>query len=118
MLLSSILELYYVALNTHGLNISYQYVYSGEAAFKALSVGLGWARNPMLLRVGNIDKHLPMTFIYGAETWMDKTCGHQTKEIRSLSHVDVKVHWLAEVMLYVPVNSYSHVGTLPQFYGT
>lgn len=64
---------------------------SGEAAFKTLSVGLGWARNPMLLRIADIDKNLPMTFIYGAETWMDRTCGYQTKYIRNESHVDVKI---------------------------
>ena len=82
----SIYGIYFVDKN----NNSYHF-YSGEAAFKTLSVGLGWARNPMLLRVGDIDKNLPMTFIYGAESWMDKTCGHQTKYIRSESHVDVKV---------------------------
>ena len=45
----------------------------------------------MLLRIADIDKNLPMTFIYGAESWMDKTCGHQAKSIRNESHVEVKV---------------------------
>ncbi|KAL4234358.1 Alpha/beta hydrolase domain-containing protein 4 [Mactra antiquata] len=64
---------------------------SGEAAFKALTVSLGWAKNPMIQRIADIDKDLPITFIYGSKTWMDRECGHQCKYLRNDSHVDVEI---------------------------
>lgn len=64
---------------------------SGESAFKCLSVSFGWAKNPMISRIADIDKTVPMTFIYGGETWMDTECGYRTKDLRSDSYVDVKI---------------------------
>lgn len=64
---------------------------SGEEAFKSLSMALGWAKHPMIQRIADIDKDLPMTFIYGSRTWMDRECGNQTRYLRNESRVDVEI---------------------------
>ncbi|XP_052229920.1 (Lyso)-N-acylphosphatidylethanolamine lipase-like isoform X1 [Dreissena polymorpha] len=63
---------------------------SGEAAFRTLSHPLGYAKRPMMHRVAEIDRELPITFIYGSKTWMDRTCGAETVYLRNGSHVDVE----------------------------
>ena len=45
----------------------------------------------MILRMGDIDKNLPITFVYGSRTWMDRDCGYHTRFLRNESHVDVEV---------------------------
>ncbi|XP_052817503.1 (Lyso)-N-acylphosphatidylethanolamine lipase-like isoform X2 [Mya arenaria] len=64
---------------------------SGESAFRTLSLLLGFAKRPMIERISEVDKDLPITFIYGSKTWMDKECGYQTKFLRADSHVDVEI---------------------------
>ncbi|XP_045193546.2 (Lyso)-N-acylphosphatidylethanolamine lipase-like isoform X2 [Mercenaria mercenaria] len=64
---------------------------SGETAFKTLSLPLGWAKRPMIQRIGDIDKNLPITFIYGSRTWMDRECGNQSRYLRNESRVDVEI---------------------------
>lgn len=53
--------------------------------------GWGFAKTPMIHRIHEVKKELPMTFIYGADTYsiIDNTMGEKTKEIRSGSQVDV-----------------------------
>jgi hypothetical protein len=64
---------------------------SGEAAFKTLSIPFGWARNPMIHRVKQIDQSIPMTIVYGSRSWVDNSTGQLVKFIRSDSYVDVQV---------------------------
>ncbi|XP_060572020.1 (Lyso)-N-acylphosphatidylethanolamine lipase-like isoform X2 [Ruditapes philippinarum] len=64
---------------------------SGETAFKTLSLPLGWAKRPMIQRIADIDKNLPITFIYGSRTWMDRECGNQSRYLRTESRVDVEI---------------------------
>lgn len=45
----------------------------------------------MIQRIGDIEKELPITFIYGSRTWMDRECGNQSKYLRPDSRVDVEV---------------------------
>ena len=81
------------------IKYDYHYCFSGEKAFKSLSVAFGWAKNPMISRIASIDKTLPITFIYGSETWMQKECGHRAKSLRIDSYVDVNVRIL---IIYTP----------------
>ena len=51
---------------------------------------LAWAQNPMLTRVGTeLDSSIPMTFIYGADSWMDSSSGETAQEKRPSSYVEV-----------------------------
>lgn len=79
----------------------YNYIYhlnaqkpSGEVMFAAVSLPYGWARAPLINRVQEIDSRLPITFIYGEKTWMDKTVGRKVQDLRAGS--SVSVHQLAD----------------------
>eukprot|EP01113_Clastostelium_recurvatum_P048729 TRINITY_DN8935_c0_g1_i2.p1 TRINITY_DN8935_c0_g1~~TRINITY_DN8935_c0_g1_i2.p1 ORF type:complete len:430 (-),score=81.09 TRINITY_DN8935_c0_g1_i2:19-1308(-) len=53
---------------------------TGEQAFQSLTVGLGWAKAPIIDRLpGGLPASVPTTLIYGAETWMDLDAGVQLK---------------------------------------
>lgn len=64
---------------------------SGESAFKSMTLRLGWAKDPMLPRIINLPKEVPITFIYGAMSWIDSASGILVKEARKDSYVDVKL---------------------------
>ncbi|GFQ68004.1 hypothetical protein TNCT_432701 [Trichonephila clavata] len=64
---------------------------SGEAAFKAMSAPFGWANRPMIQRISQIKHDIPITFIYGARSWIDSSIGLQTRAIRENSYVDIKM---------------------------
>ncbi|XP_054096588.1 (Lyso)-N-acylphosphatidylethanolamine lipase isoform X2 [Callithrix jacchus] len=61
--------------------------YSGETAFKAMMESFGWARRPMLERIHLIRKDVPITMIYGANTWIDTSTGKKVKMQRPDSYV-------------------------------
>ncbi|KAK3584560.1 hypothetical protein CHS0354_030566 [Potamilus streckersoni] len=78
----------------------FEYIYhcnaqkpSGEIAFKALSMSFGWAKHPMIKRVGQIQKSIPMTFIHGSESWISPDTSYTVKYIRDDSYVDVQVKY-------------------------
>lgn len=56
-----------------------------------MTIPYGWARHPMIYRIGNIDRNIPITMIYGSRSWIDSTSGRETKERRSGCYVDVQV---------------------------
>ncbi|XP_074838466.1 (Lyso)-N-acylphosphatidylethanolamine lipase isoform X2 [Carettochelys insculpta] len=60
---------------------------SGETAFKAMTQALGWARRPMLERVHLLRRDLPITLIYGAESWIDTSTGRRVRDLRPHSYV-------------------------------
>lgn len=60
---------------------------SGEAAFKAMTQALGWARRPMLERIHLLPRDLPISLIYGAESWIDTSTGRRVRELRPDSYV-------------------------------
>jgi len=64
---------------------------SGETAFKNMTIPYGWARHPMIYRIGSVDKNIPITMIYGSRSWIDHSSGKETKERRSGCYVDVQV---------------------------
>ncbi|XP_077982755.1 (Lyso)-N-acylphosphatidylethanolamine lipase-like [Glandiceps talaboti] len=74
---------------------------SGERAFKTLMMSWGFAKNPLINRIQDIHKDVPMTFIYGADTYsiIDPTMGEKTQDIRQGSHV--KVHLIEEASHHV-----------------
>ncbi|XP_019639247.1 PREDICTED: protein ABHD4-like [Branchiostoma belcheri] len=62
---------------------------SAETAFRHLqNGGWEWAKNPMLPRLYSLDPDVPITFIYGTDTWMDSKTGEQAAILRKGSSVD------------------------------
>uniref|UniRef100_A0A3Q3WND2 (Lyso)-N-acylphosphatidylethanolamine lipase n=1 Tax=Mola mola TaxID=94237 RepID=A0A3Q3WND2_MOLML len=67
-----------------------QYIYhcnaqtpSGEVGFRAMSESLGWAKRPMLQRVHLLPPSMPLTMLYGAQSWVDSSSGDRVVEIRN-----------------------------------
>ena len=58
---------------------------SGESAFHSLMKGFAWAQNPMLPRLKNLKTSVPLTALYGAESWITAIPEEQFKEIRGNS---------------------------------
>lgn len=65
--------------------------FSGESAFHSLLTGFGWAKNPMIKRVQNINNNVPITFIYGQDTWMDQSIAEIVKKERLNGIVNIEV---------------------------
>uniref|UniRef100_A0A914QBJ8 AB hydrolase-1 domain-containing protein n=1 Tax=Panagrolaimus davidi TaxID=227884 RepID=A0A914QBJ8_9BILA len=75
----------------------YEYFYqinaqkpTGENAFKTLNE-FGYAKNPMITRINELNSELPITFIYGEKSTCTSSTGFEIKEMRSKSYVDVNV---------------------------
>ncbi|XP_077983319.1 (Lyso)-N-acylphosphatidylethanolamine lipase-like [Glandiceps talaboti] len=64
---------------------------TGERAFTRLLLSLGKSIQPMIRRIHKIHKDVPMTFIYGKDTYpmINTGMGETTQQIRKGSHVDV-----------------------------
>ena len=56
-----------------------------------MQILFGWSVMPMLNRLeAELDANVPITFIYGARTWMDNSSGDMARECRPDSYVDVQ----------------------------
>ncbi|GAB1608735.1 protein ABHD4-like isoform X1, partial [Argonauta hians] len=64
---------------------------SGESAFRTMTIPFGWAKNPMIARIGELDRSVPMTLIYGSRSWITSHTGQDVKYLRPHSYVDVQV---------------------------
>ncbi|KAM4597624.1 1-acylglycerol-3-phosphate O-acyltransferase ABHD5-like isoform 2-T2 [Polymixia lowei] len=55
---------------------------SGETAFKNMTIPYGWAKRPMLERIGQIRADVPISFIYGSRSSIDSDSGYGIKKNR------------------------------------
>ncbi|KAM3604882.1 uncharacterized protein V6R79_017411 [Siganus canaliculatus] len=62
---------------------------SGEVGFRAMSETLGWAKRPMLNRVHLLPPSMPVTLLYGAQSWVDSSSGEQMVQIRNQANTRV-----------------------------
>ena len=49
-----------------------------------------WAKEPMIERMKEMDPELPITFVYGAKSWVDRATGENFKSSHD-GYVDVQV---------------------------
>lgn len=75
-----------------------QYIYqcnaqspTGESAFHAMMAGFGWAKNPMINRIQDIRKDVPMTLLYGEKSWVDSSAGELIQKLRPESYVKTNI---------------------------
>lgn len=75
-----------------------QYIYqcnsqhpSGESAFRYMMSGFGWAKNPMVRRIDQLDSKIPITLLYGSRSWIDHSAGEVLKENRYKSYFKLHV---------------------------
>uniref|UniRef100_T1GLU3 AB hydrolase-1 domain-containing protein n=1 Tax=Megaselia scalaris TaxID=36166 RepID=T1GLU3_MEGSC len=64
---------------------------SGESAFHSMMESFGWAKNPMINRIHEVRKDIPMTFIYGSRSWIDSSSGDKIKTVRADSNVSIRI---------------------------
>ncbi|XP_013137459.1 PREDICTED: 1-acylglycerol-3-phosphate O-acyltransferase ABHD5-like isoform X3 [Papilio polytes] len=64
---------------------------SGESAFHTLMTGFGWAKNPMVHRVGALWARLPVTVLYGSRSWVDNSTSQLLTQHRPNSTTYVQV---------------------------
>ncbi|XP_036808967.1 1-acylglycerol-3-phosphate O-acyltransferase ABHD5 [Oncorhynchus mykiss] len=55
---------------------------SGETAFRNMTVPYGWAKRPMLDRIGQIQPDIPISIIYGSRSSIDSDSGYTIQKIR------------------------------------
>lgn len=63
------------------------FFFSGESAFHAMMTGLGWAKNPMLLRMNDLRADKSITLLYGSRSWIDQTSWDLLKQARGTVNV-------------------------------
>ncbi|XP_036372105.1 1-acylglycerol-3-phosphate O-acyltransferase ABHD5-like [Megalops cyprinoides] len=64
---------------------------SGEEAFKNMTVPYGWARRPMLPRLGQLRPDIPIAVIFGSRSSINCNSGSAVKESRPKSRVEIAV---------------------------
>ncbi|KAL3288217.1 hypothetical protein HHI36_002667 [Cryptolaemus montrouzieri] len=64
---------------------------TGERAFISMVLGVGWAKSPIVKRISNLKESIPLTFMYGSHSWMDKEMAPRIKAMRPNSYVDIEI---------------------------
>jgi abhydrolase domain-containing protein 5 len=65
---------------------------TGESAFHRLLSNGPWPINPIIDRmIENLHIDIPLTFVYGAKSWLDFNYGAQIKESRPNSYTHIEV---------------------------
>lgn len=62
-------------------------LYSGETAFKNMTIPYGWAKRPMLQRIGGLHPDIPVSVIFGARSCIDGNSGTSIQSLRPKSYV-------------------------------
>jgi abhydrolase domain-containing protein 5 len=64
---------------------------AGESAFHAMMDTFGWAKHPMHYRLPNLDENVPMTLLYGRNSWVDHFPSEEIVAMRQGSQVDAHI---------------------------
>lgn len=94
-----------------------QYIYqcnaqtpSGESAFHSMMHGFGWAKNPMINRIHEMQDNVPLTLIYGSRSWVDNASGDIIKKARPNSYV--KSHIINQAGHHVYADKYEEFNSI------
>lgn len=89
-------------------------LHSGETAFKNMTIPYGWAKRPMLQRIGDLHPDIPVSVIFGARSCIDGNSGTSIQSLRPKSYVktivsvDLALFFIHnEVWLLLPCGSQS-----------
>jgi hypothetical protein len=57
-----------------------------------MAVTFGWAKHPMVHRIDTLQKHIPITILYGSRSWVESASGKFLREKRPDSYVNLQVY--------------------------
>lgn len=65
---------------------------TGEEAFRTMMNFFGWAKHPMCNRLHELKPDIPLTMMYGDNTWLKQLSEEKVKELRAPeTHTEVIV---------------------------
>lgn len=64
---------------------------TGEFAFHRLLHNGPWPMNPIADRMKDLHSDIPLTFVYGAKSWLDSSYGTQIKDNRPNSYTHIEI---------------------------
>lgn len=64
---------------------------TGEYAFHRLLHNGPWPANPIADRMKNLHVDIPLTFVYGAKSWLDSAYGVTIKDSRPNSYTHIEI---------------------------
>jgi hypothetical protein len=70
-----------------------------------MMVDLGWAKNPMHLRIESLDVDVPLTLIYGLKSWVDHYPAEEIAKRRHPAFVDFYVREIGNISIRTGVSS-------------
>lgn len=62
--------------------------------------GFGWARNPIIKRMDQMNEDIPITILYGSRSWVANSAGETIKKQRLNSYVNVQVNEKKKKRIY------------------
>lgn len=79
--------------------------FSGETAFRNMTIPYGWAKRPMLERIGQVQADIPVSFIYGSRSNIDSESGYAFKKTRP--DVEIRVSFSSNCLKWSDYNMWS-----------
>ncbi|KAG5888209.1 hypothetical protein JTB14_036220 [Gonioctena quinquepunctata] len=64
---------------------------TGESAFHRMRQSFAWAKHPMIHRLHNLNEEIPITILYGENSWITRIPDDVWKEKRPESYTKVKI---------------------------
>ncbi|KAJ8960137.1 hypothetical protein NQ318_003856 [Aromia moschata] len=61
------------------------------SAFRSMMHGFGWAKNPIVTRIHELNSNIPITLLYGSRSWLDHSVADIVKEKRLHSYFKLQM---------------------------
>jgi len=85
---------------------------SGETAFSTLTLPIGWASNPLIERIHDLREDIPISFLYGSNTWMDDEAGAEITKKMNTHKVRATYHIIPNAGHHIYVDNFEHFNQL------
>lgn len=77
---------------------------TGEAAFHSLMKGFAWAKDPMLPRLGSLSPDVPLTALYGADSWITAIPEEEFRNVRGANQAYTKMRLIDDAGHHIYAN--------------
>lgn len=87
----------FISPMTHHTVSNMTFCFSGETAFRNMTIPYGWAKRPMLERISQVPADIPVSFIYGSRSSIDSDSGYAFRKTRP--DVEIRVGFFFKLLL-------------------